>query len=144
MTSNYATSLFTGFVDVRAFKIVSTLSFPLRTVMGLTLILTILFRQHIDGRFPLPLITIKMMGVFKNLYVEPGMCINVERAVELDAQRDAQLLFSPDVYRQPVLTEKLAESQYRRSTYVSTGARVSGLPRLEIIDETEIADGKIV
>jgi hypothetical protein len=56
--------------------------------------------------FPLPVITIKMMDVFKNLYVVPGKSISVERAVELDMQRNAAAAFSPDVYRQPVLTEK--------------------------------------
>jgi hypothetical protein len=59
--------------------------------------------------FPLPVITIKMMNVFKNLYEVPGRSISVERAVELDILRNAATAFSPDVYRQPVLTEKAAE-----------------------------------
>ena len=53
----------------------------------------------------MPLITVKMMGVFKQLYVNPGMCVSVEKAVELDAKRNIQSTFSSDVYRQPVLTE---------------------------------------
>jgi len=56
-------------------------------------------------RFPLPLITVKMMSVFTLLYVNPGKCISVEKAVELDAKRNIQSTFSSDVYRQPVLTE---------------------------------------
>jgi hypothetical protein len=55
--------------------------------------------------FPLPLITVKMMSVFKLLYVNPGKCISVEKAVELDTKRNIQSTFSADVYRQPVLTE---------------------------------------
>lgn len=56
-------------------------------------------------RFPLPLITIKMMDVFNSLYVIPGMCISVEKAVELDAKNTMRGSFSHDFYRQPVLAE---------------------------------------
>jgi hypothetical protein len=59
--------------------------------------------------FPLPVITIKMIDVFKNLYEVPGRNISVERAVELDMQRNAATAFSPEIYRQPVLAEKQAE-----------------------------------
>eukprot|EP00804_Cyclotella_cryptica_P010295 CCRYP_012233-RB/>CCRYP_012233-RB protein AED:0.36 eAED:0.36 QI:398/1/1/1/0.85/0.87/8/444/916 len=76
--------------------------------------------------FPLPLIAIKMMNVFKNLYVAPGTCISIERAVELDARRNVYTSFSPDVYRQPVLTEKMAEPQIPRSLFSSTIAVGSG------------------
>jgi len=59
-----------------------------------------------------------MMDVFKTLYVNPGVCISVEQAVELDAQKTVSSSFSPDVYRQPVLTEKIAEPQIRRDSPV--------------------------
>ncbi|KAL7539932.1 hypothetical protein ACHAXR_009727 [Thalassiosira sp. AJA248-18] len=74
-------------------------------------------------RFPLPIITIKMMDVFKKLYVIPGMCLSIERAVDLDAQTNVQSSFSPDAYRQPVLTERFAEPQIREHSYESTGGR---------------------
>ena len=67
--------------------------------------------------FPLPLITIKMMDVFRKLYVTPGMCVSVERAVELDAQTSVRETFSTAVYRQPVLTEpSIAEPQLRHDS----------------------------
>ena len=67
--------------------------------------------------FPLPLITIKMMDVFRKLYVIPGMCVSVERAVELDAQTSVRETFSTAVYRQPVLTEpSVAEPQLRHDS----------------------------
>ena len=83
--------------------------------------------------FPLPIITIKMMNVFKTLYVRPGMCISVERAVELDAQRNMQSTFSADVYRQPVLTEGIVEPAPKRKFS-------------EVVDDTQLGDdsGKIV
>jgi hypothetical protein len=87
--------------------------------------------------FPLPVITIKMMDVFKNLYEVPSRNISVERAVELDMQRNAAAAFSPDVYRQPVLTEKSAEmlggSSVRR--FASGGNSLAS---------SELASGKIV
>ena len=59
----------------------------------------------------------KMMDVFKKLYVRPGNCISVEQAVELDSvQQNVESSFSPDVYRQPVLTEKIAEPHIRRTS----------------------------
>lgn len=96
--------------------------------------------------FLLPLITVKMMDVFKTLYEIPGMCISVEQAVELDAQKTAQSSFSPDVYRQPVLTEPpIAEPQIRRNSHGShLGGRVSALSALEIEDEKVVDSGKIV
>ena len=66
------------------------------------------------------MIAIKMMTVFKNLYVLPGTCISIERAVELDARRNVHSSFSPDVYRQPVLTEKMTEPQRLRLSFTST------------------------
>ena len=85
------------------------------------------------------MITVKMMDVFRKLYVVPGMCISVEQAVELDAaQKHVQSSFSPDVYRQPVLTEKIAEPQVRQKP-------VTGSIMLELVDEAKVADsGKIV
>ncbi|EED91711.1 predicted protein [Thalassiosira pseudonana CCMP1335] len=85
--------------------------------------------------FPLPLISIKMMDVFKNLYVVPGTCISVERAVELDARSDAQLSFSADVYRQPVLTEKLTDPQILRQRQSATEMT---------LERTSTDSGKIV
>mmetsp|Transcript_1282 Transcript_1282/g.2730 ORF Transcript_1282/g.2730 Transcript_1282/m.2730 type:complete len:1017 (+) Transcript_1282:31-3081(+) len=86
--------------------------------------------------FPLPLITIKMMDVFKTLYVSPGMCISIEQAVELDAQKNVQSSFSSDVYRQPVLTETIVEPQIRRDSVLSS---------FEIVDDVKAVDsGKIV
>ena len=76
--------------------------------------------------FPLPIITIKMMGVFKQLYVTPGMCVSVERAVELDSQAIVQSTFGPDVYRQPVLTEPFPEPQIRRNYTETMDADASG------------------
>ena len=67
-----------------------------------------------------------MMNVFKKLYVTPGMCISVEKAVELDAQAVVQSTFSPDVYRQPVLTEPVAEPQIRRSFSETMDAEAAG------------------
>ena len=82
-------------------------------------------------RFPLPLITVKMMDVFKTLYVNPGNCISVEKAVELDAKTNVQSTFSSDVYRQPVLTEpKIAEPEIRRDSFKST-AMVDGAKMLD-------------
>lgn len=82
--------------------------------------------------FPLPLITIKMMDVFRALYVNPGMCISVEKAVELDAQANVVQTFSADVYRQPVLTEpSIAEPQLRHDSSMS-------------ISETSGDSGKLV
>lgn len=117
-------------------------------------------------RFPLPMITVKMMDVFKTLCefiysaysilncsaidsycktnfvfgrldVNPGMCISVEKAVELDAKRNVQSTFSSDVYRQPVLTEPtIVEPGMRRDYFVSASS---------LVDGTKIADsGKIV
>jgi hypothetical protein len=65
------------------------------------------------------------------------MCISVEKAVELDAKRNVQSTFSPDVYRQPVLTEpKIAEPDMRRDSFVSAPP---------LVDGTKIGDsGKIV
>jgi len=95
--------------------------------------------------FPLPLITVKMMDVFKTLYVVPGMCISVEQAVELDAvQQHVQSSFNPDVYRQPVLTERIAEPQTRWQSPEAAGRARSGLT-IEMVDEATVADsGKIV
>lgn len=81
--------------------------------------------------FPLPIITMKMMDVFKKLYVTPGMCLSVERAVELDRQTNVQSTFSPDVYRQPVLTEKFAEPQNRRQSSQNTSSPTT----LEMTDD---------
>jgi hypothetical protein len=79
-----------------------------------------------------------MMTVFKNLYVAPGNQISIERAVELDARRDASKLFSPDVYRQPVLTEKMSEPQIPRPS-LGGSINSSSSPVLELG-----ASGKIV
>ena len=54
-----------------------------------------------------------MMNVFKILYEIPGNCISVERAVELDVREDVQKTFSPDAYRQPVLTDTMLEPLMR-------------------------------
>lgn len=102
--------------------------------------------------FPLPVITVKMMDVFKNLYVVPGRSISVERAVELDMQRNAAAAFSPDVYRQPVLTEKSAEvlggSSVRRFASGGDSVSSSSSPRrsTELASVGKVADssGKIV
>ena len=69
--------------------------------------------------------------------VNPGMCISVEKAVELDAKRNVQSTFSSDVYRQPVLTEPtIAEPGMRRDSFMSASS---------LVDGTKIADsGKIV
>ena len=84
-----------------------------------------------------------MMDVFKALYEVPGMCISVEQAVELDSLRDVQSSFSFDVYRQPVLTEKMAEPLLRTP---SEGSGRSGLGVMGVkVDEAKVADsGKIV
>lgn len=77
-----------------------------------------------------------MMDVFKSLYVTPGKCISVEKAVDLDShQKNVRSTFSPDAYRQPVLTETIAEPQIRRES-----SQV-----LEMADDSKAADsGKIV
>jgi len=94
--------------------------------------------------FPLPVITIKMMDVFKNLYEVPGKNISVERAVELDMQRNAASAFSQNLYRQPVLREKSAEvlggSSVRR--FASGG---DSLGSSELTNVVKVNDsGKIV
>jgi len=97
--------------------------------------------------FPLPFITLKTMDVFKALYVVPGMCISVEKAVELDvAQKNVQSTFSPDVYRQPVLTEKIVEPRIRCNSSASenSAGRRIGLSPLEIDDSKVAGSGKIV
>lgn len=82
-----------------------------------------------------------MMDVFKTLYVNPGMCISVEQAVELDALKTVQSSFSPDVYRQPVLTEGIVEPQIRRDSPV----RMMSVLSTQIVDDAKVADsGKIV
>ncbi|KAL7507303.1 hypothetical protein ACHAXN_004517 [Cyclotella atomus] len=90
--------------------------------------------------FPLPLISIKMMTVFKNMYVIPGACISIERAVEIDTRRQVDTAFSSDVYRQPVLTEKLSESRSLLRTNVDDDFDASGGPVLEL----GVSSGKIV
>eukprot|EP00986_Skeletonema_menzelii_P004681 scaffold1625_cov144-Skeletonema_menzelii.AAC.10 len=94
--------------------------------------------------FPLPVITIKMMDVFKNLYEVPGRNISVERAVELDMQRNAATAFSPEIYRQPVLTEKQAEvlggSTIRR--FASGGDSLNSSELTSVAKATD--SGKIV
>ena len=77
-----------------------------------------------------------MMDVFKTLYVHPGNCISVEKAVELDAKRNVQSTFSSDVYRQPVLTEpKIAEPEIRRDSFKGTA----------LVDSAKISEsGKVV
>jgi hypothetical protein len=90
--------------------------------------------------FPLPLISIKMMTVFKNMYVIPGACISIERAVEIDTRRHVDTAFSSDVYRQPVLTEKLSESRSLLRTNVDDDFDASGGPVLEL----GVSSGKIV
>lgn len=68
---------------------------------------------------PLPFITIQMMGVFKRLYVFPGDSVSLSKAIDLDTHRNEQTSFCGDVYRQPVLAEKIVEPQpYRRSAQV--------------------------
>ena len=77
--------------------------------------------------FPLPIITIKMMDVFKKLYVYPGMCISVEKAVELDTEANIAQTFSADVYRQPVLTEpSVAEPSHRHDSSMSISTSETG------------------
>ena len=94
--------------------------------------------------FPLPVITIKMMDVFKNLYEVPGRNSSVERAVELDMQRNAATAFSPEIYRQPVLTEKQAEvlggSTIRR--FASGGDSLNSSELTSVAKATD--SGKIV
>eukprot|EP00581_Thalassiosira_minuscula_P017487 CAMPEP_0183711430 /NCGR_PEP_ID=MMETSP0737-20130205/6933_1 /TAXON_ID=385413 /ORGANISM="Thalassiosira miniscula, Strain CCMP1093" /LENGTH=1006 /DNA_ID=CAMNT_0025939935 /DNA_START=103 /DNA_END=3123 /DNA_ORIENTATION=+ len=88
---------------------------------------------------PLPLITVKMMDVFKTLYEIPGMCISVEQAVELDAAKGGvQSSFSADVYRQPVLTEKVVEPQIRRNPSEKTIGSITGSTPLEMADSGKI------
>lgn len=68
-----------------------------------------------------------MMHVFKMLYVIPGNCLSVEKAVELDAKRNVQTTFSSDVYRQPVLTEP----EIRRDSFMNTpGAIIADLGKI--------------
>mmetsp|Transcript_12989 Transcript_12989/g.30705 ORF Transcript_12989/g.30705 Transcript_12989/m.30705 type:complete len:949 (+) Transcript_12989:219-3065(+) len=86
--------------------------------------------------FPLPIITIKMLGVFKTLYIDPGECISVERAVELDAHNPmAASSFDADVYRQPVLAETIVEPQMRQDSALSS---LSDFNSLELVDGTKI------
>ena len=100
--------------------------------------------------FPLPLITIKMMSVFNNLYASPGSVISLERAVELDAQKDVQSSFSGDVYRQPVLSERITEPRSNRQQQLAPlgpGGPGGRMPKLEMVDVADTMgsdSGKIV
>lgn len=87
--------------------------------------------------FPLPIITIKMLGVFKTLYIDPGECISVERAVELDAHNPmAASSFDADVYRQPVLAETIVEPQMRQDSALSSLCKSITVNLLFRVDET--------
>ncbi len=76
------------------------------------------------------------------------MCISLERAVELDKQKNAQSSFSGDVYRQPVLSEKITEPIIRPSSFAPTGSsRALAMPKLEIVAHDDMKDadsGKMV
>ena len=90
--------------------------------------------------FPLPIITIKMMGVFKTLYIDPGECISVERAVELDAHNQMSASsFDADVYRQPVLAETLVEPQIRQDSALSTLCKLLTVNSIFRVVETNIS-----
>ncbi|KAL7549353.1 hypothetical protein ACHAWF_012625 [Thalassiosira exigua] len=108
------------------------------TLIGYSIMRLGFYQVHC--RFPLPLITLKMMDVFKTLYVTPGMCLSVERAVDLDAQKNVESSFSPDVYRQPVLTKGVAEPQARVTTAEDPVGRRQGISAIEMTD----GSGKIV
>jgi hypothetical protein len=65
--------------------------------------------------------------------------ISVERAVEIDTRRHVDNAFSSDVYRQPVLTEKLSESRLLRPN-IDDGFDAGSGPVLEL----GASSGKIV
>ena len=57
----------------------------------------------------------------------PGMCISVEKAVELDTNANIAQTFSADVYRQPVLTEPaVAEPSHRHDSSMSISTSETG------------------
>jgi hypothetical protein len=94
-------------------------------------------------RFPLPLITVKMMDVFDTLYVIPGMCISIEKAVELDAKNNLRASFSHDFYRQPVLAEPhVAEPEITGGSFDRAVVQLSNRSPREIVDAAKISDSR--
>ena len=66
---------------------------------------------------PLPLYTVSMMGTFEKLYVQPGNHLSLQRAIELDRQRNLKMPSTDSVYRQPSLRgEHIEPLPYRRSS----------------------------
>lgn len=87
-----------------------------------------------------------MMDVFNKLYVIPGMCVSVEKAVELDAKNNLRGSFSHDFYRQPVLAEPhAAEPEIGRNSFDRTVVQLSNRSPRDIIDSAKTSDsGRIV
>lgn len=89
-----------------------------------------------------------MMDVFNKLYVIPGMCVSVEKAVELDAKNNLRGSFSHDFYRQPVLAEPhVAEPEMKiaRNSFDRTVVQLSNRSPRDIIDSAKTSDsGRIV
>ena len=61
------------------------------------------------------MITLKMIDSFKKSYEDPSKRLSFERAMKLDRNTTAQVAFSKDGYRQPVLVTRQVELEpYRR------------------------------
>ena len=87
------------------------------------------------------------MDVFNSLYVIPGMCISVEKSVELDAKNNLRgSLFSHDFYRQPVLAEpQVAEPEIPRGSFDRAVMQLSNRSPQDNHDDAKISDsGRIV
>lgn len=86
------------------------------------------------------------MDVFNSLYVIPGMCISVEKAVELDAKNNVRGSFSHDFYRQPVLAEpQVAEPEIQRGSFDRAVVQLSSRSPRDILEDAKISEsGRIV
>jgi len=86
---------------------------------------------------PLPALTYRMTRLFKKLYAEPSMGLNLEIATELDRSGATNIdEFTEDFYRQPVLSEKKAEPDlYRLDAINPTWAKKSVSER-SLIDDS--------
>lgn len=82
-----------------------------------------------------------MMDVFNTMYVIPGMCISIEKAVELDAKNNLRASFSHDFYRQPVLAEPhIAEPKITRGLFDRAVMQLTNRTPREVGNATMISD----
>jgi hypothetical protein len=58
---------------------------------------------------PLLFLTYTMMKSFDRMYTVPSSLLSLDRASQLDSTSMAKIQFDEDLYRQPVLAEKVVE-----------------------------------